>query len=57
MLTLSLVVFPVILLLGALAAARLERSLDRPPRRQPAPVTPIEESTQTPLAAVTPVSR
>jgi hypothetical protein len=57
MLTLLLVAFPVVLLLGALAVARLERSLDGQPRRRAAAVAAIEEPVQAPLAAATPVVR
>jgi hypothetical protein len=57
MFTLLLVAFPIVLLLGALAVARLERSLDRQPRRRAAAVAPIEEPTPASLAAVTPIVR
>jgi hypothetical protein len=57
MLTLLLVIFPVILLLGALAVARLERSLDRPSLRRIPAVAPIEDPSQAALAAAPQVIR
>jgi hypothetical protein len=56
MLTL-LLIFPVVLLLGALAVARLERSLDRQSRRRIPAVAPIEEPNQAALAAAPQVIR
>jgi len=57
MLTLMLVAFPVILLLGVLAAARLERSLDRQARRRPLPIAPADEPAPAPLAGTAPIIR
>jgi len=52
-----LVAFPVILLLGVLAAARLERSLDRQARRRPLPIAPADEPAPAPLAGTAPIIR
>lgn len=57
MLTLLLVAFPVLLLVGALAVARLERSLDRQARGRAAAVAPVEDTSKAHLTAVTPIAR
>ncbi len=57
MLTILLVAFPLLLLLGVLGAARLERFVERQPRRRVATLTAADEPGASQLATVTTLAR